>query len=110
MRASQFKSDSEIYYEIGNILKYSLFIGTPEERGIAQWKSLYGGKGTDDAVTKELLSCYDLPFIMPWIRSKSWLSYIPFSPTFFGWRLRQKKGMNSCYIDHLSVVCFSDYL
>ena len=69
-----------------------ILTGTPEERGIAQWRKLYGEQSKE--TTKELLSCYNIPFIQGWIERTTWLKYLPFSPTFEGWNVcRRKKGM-----------------
>lgn len=84
------------------LLKTSMFVGgffgffldntipgTPEERGIAQWRKLYGEQSKE--TTKELLSMYNIPFIQGWIERTTWLKYLPFSPTFEGWNVCSRK-------------------
>ncbi|XP_063964543.1 solute carrier family 23 member 1-like [Lytechinus pictus] len=62
--------------------------GTKKERGIGAWQRFSGGDEEDDAVNDLVFRCYELPFGMAWIRSKDFFSYLPFSPTFKGWRCR----------------------
>ncbi|XP_063966395.1 solute carrier family 23 member 1-like isoform X2 [Lytechinus pictus] len=83
--------------------------GTPEERGLVQFHHLQGMEPTDSkgapddnpsdygdrALQKEIASyvnkCYDFPFGMPLVRRASWTKYIPFCPTFGGYRVSLPK-------------------
>eukprot|EP00057_Strongylocentrotus_purpuratus_P030948 XP_783160.3 PREDICTED: solute carrier family 23 member 1-like [Strongylocentrotus purpuratus] len=111
----QINTGSEIFDEmLIIILGTSMFIGgatgflldntipgTPEERGLVQFKQLQGmettdPKGTSDeassqddkALQREIAvyvnKCYDFPFGMSLVRGASWTRYIPFCPTFRG--------------------------
>ncbi|XP_030846221.1 solute carrier family 23 member 1-like [Strongylocentrotus purpuratus] len=62
--------------------------GTKKERGIGEWQRFSGSDGENEVVNDLVFRCYDFPFGMAWIRSKDFFSYLPFSPTFKGWRCR----------------------
>ena len=74
--------------KIFEIKPYKKFLGTPEERGLIQWKAQF----TD---TKESSNqkdeCYDLPFGMNYLRNSSWTQYVPFLPTYRGFTLKSRK-------------------
>ncbi|XP_071813928.1 solute carrier family 23 member 1-like [Apostichopus japonicus] len=59
--------------------------GTREERGMDKWKMMPDEDKKADGTTG--LSCYDLPFGMSYIRKWTWTRYLPFSPTFQGFKL-----------------------
>ncbi|PIK52045.1 Solute carrier family 23 member 1 [Apostichopus japonicus] len=66
----------------------NLVRGSPEELG-NDWREQMMGSIEEDANSEGLgnrPSCYDLPFGMRWIKRTFWTSYIPFSPTFTGYR------------------------
>ncbi|KAG7177561.1 solute carrier family 23 member 2-like [Homarus americanus] len=56
--------------------------GTAEERGLLEWnRHLY-----QSSTTHKVSVCYDMPWGMAAIRRVKWLRYLPFSPTFSGFR------------------------
>uniref|UniRef100_A0A2P2I708 Solute carrier family 23 member 1-like n=2 Tax=Hirondellea gigas TaxID=1518452 RepID=A0A2P2I708_9CRUS len=72
--------------------------GTDEERGLAQWNvnvarpaegapSGSSGEEVRDEGTKD--SVYDFPIGMNFVRRTPWLSFVPFCPTFRGWRWKK---------------------
>ncbi len=60
--------------------------GTPEERGLIKWNAQHEVKESSN----ETSNCYDLPFGMNLLRKWTWTQYLPFSPTFKGWRFQNK--------------------
>ena len=65
--------------------------GTDEERGITLWTSQL--KGDSEQESENTSSCYDIPFITKYLKtlpSLSWTKYLPFSPTFKGFSIRNK--------------------
>eukprot|EP00093_Oithona_nana_P004998 04998.XXX_115818_113896_1 [CDS] Oithona nana genome sequencing. len=60
--------------------------GTPEERGLIKWNAQHEVKESFN----ETSNCYDLPFGMNLLRKWTWTQYLPFSPTFKGWRFQNK--------------------
>ncbi|XP_077979331.1 solute carrier family 23 member 1-like [Glandiceps talaboti] len=77
--------------------------GTQEERGIAQWRKLFGETDDDsdderaEEVREEIMKCYEFPFGNDLIRKlKSYTQYIPVCPTFndFNCSCRKKNPYN----------------
>ena len=56
--------------------------GTPEERGLTKWRSQFENSENSSSDCKQ--NCYDLPFVMEFLRKQSWAKYIPFLPTYQG--------------------------
>lgn len=70
--------------------------GSEEERGMKEWRKLFGTSDDGAAVRKHLLKCYDLPFGMDYIRRVEFFKYLPFSPTFQGWNFCNCKCLSIC--------------
>ncbi|PIK39237.1 Solute carrier family 23 member 2 [Apostichopus japonicus] len=62
----------------------AVVIGTYEDRGM-DWRTKTSQDNTAVTMSTEL-SVYQLPFGMRWIQKKNWMRYVPFSPTFAGFR------------------------
>ncbi|NXH82561.1 S23A1 protein, partial [Edolisoma coerulescens] len=60
--------------------------GTPEERGLVQWKA---GAHSDSTSSASLRS-YDFPFGMGAVRRSRWLRNVPICPVFTGFRARAR--------------------
>ena len=66
--------------------------GTDEERGITAWTAQLSEE-SDEHDSGNSASCYDIPFITKYLRTLpclSWTKYLPFSPTFKGFSVRNK--------------------
>ncbi|XP_072029177.1 solute carrier family 23 member 1-like [Amphiura filiformis] len=80
---------------VGFVLDNSI-PGTDEERGMREWRQLFGSSEEGAEVRKHLLKCYEFPFGMKYIRDVKLFSYLPFSPTFRGFNCRCPRCCN-CY-------------
>ncbi|XP_071815513.1 solute carrier family 23 member 2-like [Apostichopus japonicus] len=67
-----------------SVLLDNLIPGTYEDRGM-DWRTKTSQDNTAVTMSTEL-SVYQLPFGMRWIQKKNWMRYVPFSPTFTGFR------------------------
>lgn len=55
--------------------------GTLEERGVKAWRALSAGDSDEDQPVADL-SCYDIPFITPYLKTLKFTQWIPCLPTF----------------------------
>ncbi|ROT67921.1 hypothetical protein C7M84_013957 [Penaeus vannamei] len=60
--------------------------GTDEERGLVSWHENL--RQADSSAISGTTSIYDLPYITASLRSLKWARYVPFFPTFKGFRKR----------------------
>ena len=55
--------------------------GTDEERGLIKWKNQHeNSEGQTDS------DHYDIPYLTPYLKNWSWTKYVPFLPTFNGFK------------------------
>ncbi|NXA08229.1 S23A1 protein, partial [Sapayoa aenigma] len=76
---------------VGGIIAFVLdntIPGTPEERGLVQWKA---GAHSNSRSSASLRS-YDFPFGMSAVRRVRWLRHVPVCPVFTGFRARARGG------------------
>ena len=62
--------------------------GTDEERGVTLWTSQHANASSQES--EQLTNCYDIPILGKCFKKFSWSKYLPFSPTFTGFAMKNK--------------------